>query len=146
MRTTPATATHRRSRAALPLWLAVLALCVRLLLPLGHDHAAHSKVSHEDGHGCCHAVVVAKPTCACGGHELPAAPQHAVDESHTHAPCWACDFEHGTPGAAPLRTVHVPGTRSSRAPPLAAARRELPDGRPDHHRARAPPFAPPACS
>lgn len=145
MRTAPATAT-RQSRAVLPLWLAVLALCVRLLLPLGHEHAANAKVSQHGGHGCCHAIVVAQPTCACGGHELPAAPENDADASHTTGPCWACDFEHGTPGAAPLRPVHVPGTRSSRAPPLAAAPNRRPDARPDHHRARAPPFAPPACS
>lgn len=130
----------------MPLWLAVLALCVRLLVPLGHDHAAHAAHDHTHAGGHCLHTVVAPTTCSCGGHTTPAAPTCGADE-RTHAgSCWACDFEHGTPGAMPLRAVLVPGAHTLRAPPPAVAARPLPDGRPDHDRARAPPHATAACS
>lgn len=129
----------------LAVWSCLLALAVRILLPLLHTHA--------DAH--CHAAAPASPTmaCSCGHHHAPGptAPHDPATEdgermvaaeatSGAACTCLACELEHGVPCAAPPRAATVPDARSADAErPTDATTVRCKEPGPGHP-CRAPPF------
>jgi hypothetical protein len=92
------------SRSRLAAWLALLALCVRVLLPALHDHGvAHA----EAGHACAHACADHGDPPRSAERNAPAADRHA---------CAACVLL----AAAPSWTPCEPASASGAAPPQRA--------------------------
>ncbi|MGE3174828.1 MAG: hypothetical protein AB7O97_19515 [Planctomycetota bacterium] len=111
----------RRTRLPLAAWLCLLALAIRLLLPVMHTHAH-----------CAAATSAATTACTCGAHHgdgmQPAPPTRAQstdDLAGLACACFACELEHGVPGAPPPRhpslRIANAAVASLRAPPMRAA-------------------------
>lgn len=98
---------------------ALLAMCLRLVLPLLHG-----------GHDCHHRAACGVEVCACGvvhtdaddvdsgaldSGDLDPNGEHQPDDGEPCSTCLACQLEDQSPGGAPLAVVVVP------AGPLAAA-------------------------
>lgn len=126
----------RRLGTNLPLWLCVLAMLVRMSLPALHDHGAHG--AHAAG-TCHHAAATAH--CSCGGPHAPSPPTFALPIAD-EGPCFACELELATPGAAVPVRLSLPLQRIARAGPRTPLATPDLDQRIDGQSARAPPHAP----
>ncbi|MCK5945141.1 MAG: hypothetical protein KAI24_24340 [Planctomycetes bacterium] len=110
----------RRSRSAarLAVFAALLAMCLRLLLPLLHG-----------GHDCHHAPAAygAVEVCSCGavhqaaGDPVPTGEHHEHDGA-PHAACLACQVEDHSPGGAALTVLVVIGRPVAPQPSPSTAR------------------------
>ncbi len=124
----------------LALAAALLALLVRLLLPVLHDHHAPD---HGSGTGSGHPAV-----CACGHHHAPTrdvgAPERAErtdPAAATDHACLACLLQASTPGSPPPPAL--PFALHAAAHRLHGAPAHAPPTEPTHHlpQSRAPPRA-----
>jgi hypothetical protein len=114
----------------LSVWSCLLALVIRILLPILHCHHGAAPVS-DSASDPAHA---ARVTCHCGHHHSPMpgsptadsstdAPDRATDDAGTEpAACLACEIEQGVPGAPPAAPMHLPRRGPTTAPPVCLGR------------------------
>jgi hypothetical protein len=119
-----------------PVWLALLALSLRLALPALHHHGEHALHAHAS---VCHAEIL-HGTCLHGA-AAPGSTTNApaADAEGDHDACLACELELSSPGApVPVPLVFAQPLRKQalqQAPP----RRLLVAHRIEPQSARAPP-------